>query len=261
MKGDLLMRRTAPLLAAALPILVLLGACGDDDSKEETAPRTAAESLAIVSPAEGASIKGNVVTLDVEPRDIAIVKPDGDTSGRTGHYHVFIDRDAVAPGEVIPREAGVVHTADDPITITGLAPGSHRLVVVYGNGVHARIGTAEAERTVLVEGPSVKASAPATVAAGQPVTVTMEVDGLSLVKADGDTSGRSGHLHLFVDTPPTPAGQPIPLGDARIIHTADTTATIPDLPPGEHTIWVVAGDGTHVPLAAGVKDKVTVTVT
>jgi hypothetical protein len=254
------MTRRTPLLAAGLALLALLAGCGDDDS-DQTKPKSTADPLAILSPADGASVQGNVVTLDVEPRDIAIVKADGDTSGRTGHYHVFIDRDPVAPGAAIPTEAGIIHTTDDPITITGLTPGTHRFVVVYGNGAHARIGTAAAERTVKVEGPSVKASAPATVAAGQPVTVTMTVDGLSVVKADGDTSGRTGHLHLFVDRPPSPPGEPIPVGDAKIIHTAESIITLSDLSPGEHTIWVVAGDGTHVPLPAGVRDKVTVTVT
>lgn len=257
------MTRRLPFLVAALPLLALLAGCGDDDSDETTTTKvkSTADPLAILSPADGESVQGNVVTLDVEPRDIAIVKADGDTSGRRGHYHVFIDRDAVAPGAAIPKEPGIIHTTDDPIVITGLSPGTHRFVVVYGNGAHARIGTAEAERTVKVEGPSVKASAPATVAAGQPVTVTMEVEGLSVVKADGDTSGRTGHLHLFVDRPPSPAGEPIPAGDPNVIHTAESTVMLSDLSPGEHTIWVVAGDGTHRPLPAGVRDKVAVTVT
>lgn len=248
-------------LLAAVSVLALLTACGDDDEAVQTAPQAKAEPLTIASPASGSVVKGNVVSLDVEAKDIEIVKADGDTSGRTGHFHVFINRDPVPDGAAIPREAGIVHTTDDPISLTGLPVGTHRLVVVYGNGAHARIGTAQAETTVKVEGPSVKASAPATAPAGEPVNVSMTVEGLSLVKADGDTAGRTGHLHLFVDKAPTPAGQPIPAGDPKIIHTAETTAAISDLTPGEHTIWVVAGDGVHMPLSGGaVMDKVTVTV-
>lgn len=247
-------------LLATVSLLTLLAACGGDDETEETTAAPKAEPLSIVSPAAGSAVRGNVVSLDVEAKDITIVKADGDTSGRTGHFHVFIDRDPVPPGAVIPREAGIVHTTDDPITLTGLTVGNHRLVVVYGNGAHVRIGTAQAETTVKVDGPSVKASAPATLRAGEPLNLSMTVEGFSLVKADGDTSGRSGHLHLFVDRAPTPPGQPIPLGDPKIIHTSETTTAIPDLAPGEHTIWVVAGDGVHMPLSAGVMDKVTVTV-
>jgi hypothetical protein len=108
-------------------------------------------------------------------------------------------------------------------------------------------------------GPSVDASAPATSPAGEPVVITVKVDGISLVKADGDTSGATGHLHVFIDRDPTPAGQPIPV-EAGIIHTAESTIPVPDLAPGVHTLWVVAGDGTHSPLAPRVMDKVTVTV-
>jgi hypothetical protein len=42
------------------------------------------------------------------------------------------------------------------------------------------------------------------------------------------------------------------------LRTADALAGL--LVPGEHTIWVVAGDGIHTPPAAGVMDKVTVAV-
>ncbi|MGH9190331.1 MAG: DUF4399 domain-containing protein, partial [Acidimicrobiales bacterium] len=77
--------------------------------------------------------------------------------------------------------------------------------------------------------------------------------------ADGDRSGKSGHLHVFVDRPPTPAGQAIPV-EPGIIHSAATTIEVPGLAPGEHTLWVVAGDGTHVPLDPSVMDKLTVTV-
>jgi len=191
---------------------------------------------------------------------MSIVKADGNTSGRTGHYHVFVDRDLVAPGATIPREAGIVHTTDDPVVLTGLGMGTHRIAVVYGDGNHARIGTTQAEITVNVEGPSLDATAPATSAAGRPVVIDVKVQGLTLVKADGDTSGRTGHLHLFVDREATPAGQAIPV-EAGIIHSAETKIEVANLAAGEHTLWVVAGDGAHKPLDPKVMDKLTVTVT
>jgi len=252
-------------VALATLALTLMAACGDDDKPIAGPDTTAAPvvsagpSLSIVAPPVGAAIKGNVVALDMVSTGLEIVKADGDTSGRSGHYHVFIDRDPVAPGALIPVEANVVHSADDPIVISGLGMGAHRLAVVLGDGTHARMGTAVAETTVNVEGPSVDVSAPATSPAGQPVELTVNVDGLTLVKADGDTSGATGHLHVFIDREPTPAGQPIPV-EAGIIHTTETTISVPDLAPGAHTFSVVAGDGTHSPLNPPVMDKVTVTV-
>ncbi|HEX7275999.1 MAG TPA: DUF4399 domain-containing protein [Acidimicrobiales bacterium] len=255
-------------VAAATVALALLAACGDDDpatttTASTTGPRAttpaAGPTLSIVGPAAGTVVEGNVVSLDLASTGITIVKADGDTSGRSGHYHVFIDRDPVAPGAVIPVEAGIVHSADDPVVLTGLGIGTHRLSVIIGDGTHARLGSTVAETTVDVRGPSIDASAPATSPAGQPVVVTVKVEGLAIVAADGDTSGTTGHLHVFVDRDPTPAGQPIPV-EAGIIHTTATTIPVADLAPGPHTLWVVAGDGLHNPLAPRVMDKVTVTV-
>lgn len=260
------MRRGA-IWAAVAAAAVLAGCAGvqRDDAPTDTSETTGVTdsspaALRIASPAPGSVVKGNVVNLDFEGTGVAIVKADGDMSGGTGHYHVFVDRDPVAPGETIGREAGIVHTTDDPLVLSGLTVGSHRLVAVYGDGAHSRLGDAQAETTVDVQGPSVDATAPATAAAGQAVKVEVKVEGLPLVKADGDTSGRTGHLHVFIDRAPTPAGQAIPV-EAGIIHSASPTIDVPGLAAGEHTLWVVAGDGAHVPLDPKVMDKLTVTVT
>lgn len=256
------MRIRRMAVGSAAAALLLAGCTGaQEETDETTATSEASEAtLSIIEPASGTTVEGNVVTLDIEGSGVEIVKADGDTSGRTGHYHVFIDRDPVAPGEVIGREAGIVHTTEDPIVLPGLSVGRHRLAVVYGDGTHQRLGDALDETNVEVKGPSIDATAPATVAEGQPVIVEVELVGFSLAKADGDTSGRTGHLHVFVDRPPTPAGQPIPV-EPSIIHSAATSIEVPGLDTGEHALWVVAGDGTHVPLAPAVMDKVTVTVT
>lgn len=251
------MVRTAStrIVAGAAALLALLGAC----STKKTEPKQpAGPSLSIASPATGTSVKGNVVSLDMTVGGVTIVKADGDTSGKTGHFHVFIDREPLAAGQTIPKEAGIVHSADDPIKLTGLAVGEHALTVVLGDGTHARIGNASAKVTVKVEGPSVDASAPATGTAGQPVVVDVKVEGVTLFAADGDTSGATGHLHLFVDRDPILTG-PIPK-EAGIIHTKDLKVPVPDLAAGDHTIWVVLGDGTHTAFDPPVLDKVTVTV-
>ncbi|MFN2506011.1 MAG: DUF6130 family protein [Acidimicrobiales bacterium] len=254
-------------VAVSAAFVLVLGACGDSDEPATTAPSIPAtstptasgSSLSILTPATGSVVKGNVVSLDLEAKGVAIVKADGDTSGRTGHYHVFLDRDPVAGGAAIPKETGIVHTTDDPVVLAGLAVGTHRIVVVYGDGAHARLGTVQAEATVRVDGPSLDATSPATSPTAQPVVVDVKVEGLTIVKADGDTSGRTGHLHVFVDREPTPAGEAIPV-ESGIIHSAETRIDVPNLAPGEHTLWVVAGDGTHSPLNPRVMDKLTVTV-
>jgi hypothetical protein len=218
-------------------------------------------SLQIKSPSNFQTVNGNVVKLSMGVSGLKIVKPDGDSSGRTGHFHVFIDRNPVATGTTVGKETGIVHSETNPIVVTGLTPGWHRLLVVPGDGTHRRLGTAEAAINVDVIGPSVTASVPAVVPAGQPAVVTISVQGVKLAAATaGDTTGKSGHLHLFIDHVPTPAGKAIPKGDPTIIHTEATTVSVPDLAPGAHFIWVVLGNGVHTPFDPPVEDKVTFNV-
>jgi hypothetical protein len=205
------------------------------------------------------SVAGNVVALDLAAQGVRIVPPDGDTSGATGHYHLFIDRDPPPPGAPIPKEPGIVHTAESHVTLPGLTAGTHHIAVVLGDGAHRRLGDAVVQTDIAVRGPSVTASAPVTVNAGDPVTIELHVEGIRLTPADGDTSGGTGHLHLFVDRSPTAAGQPIPKEDG-IVHTSDTSVTLPPMAPGDHTVWVVVGNGAHVPLDPPVMAKVTFTV-
>jgi hypothetical protein len=238
-------------------VAVVAAGCGDDDDGDDAAQ--SAPTVEIVSPTTATSVKGNVVTLDFEATGIEIVKADGDTSGETGHFHVFIDKEPVAAGATIDVAAGIVHSTDDPLKITGLTTGEHKLTVVLGNGVHQRIGTASDSVDVTVEGPSVDATAPPTATAGQPVSVDVAVQGVQLVKADGDTSGRTGHLHAFIDKEPT-AGQAIALNDPMILHSATSPISVTGLAAGVHTIWIVLGNGNHVAFDPLVADKLTVTV-
>ncbi len=66
------------------------------------------------------------------------------------------------------------------------------------------MGDALLESSFTVEGPSVSVAAPASVPSGEAVPLDIEVDGLRIVAPDGDRTGQTGHLHLFVDRAPTP---------------------------------------------------------
>jgi hypothetical protein len=245
--------------------LVTAGCAGDDakdvDASTTTQARSDTPSVEIASPASGTTVKGNTVTLDLKIEGLTIVKADGDTSGKTGHIHAFIDKVPVATGAAIPKEAGVVHSADNPLVLTGLTKGEHEITVVLGDGAHNRIGNAQDSIKVTVDGPTLDATAPAVVAAGSPVRIDFKVDGVTIVKADGDTSGKTGHIHVFVDKPlPKPGDVIDKPADGSIVHTADAFVEIPNLAAGEHTFYVVLGDGNHVVLNPLVADKVTVTV-
>jgi hypothetical protein len=242
-------RRRAAVVAALLAVSAT--ACGGGASKNAqpaTTATTASASTAAVqikSPAPGTEVKGNVVVLDLSVEGVTIQPANGDTSGKTGHFHVFVDRTPVPFGQVIPKEPGIIHTTDNPVTVAGLSPGKHKLAVAIGDGTHRSISHTPAELDVTVLGPSVEATAPASVPAGQPVTVQLKATGVTIVAANGDTSGRTGHFHLFVDRPPVAPGALIPTGDPAIIHTTETSVPLKNLAPGDHVVWVVIGDGVH----------------
>jgi hypothetical protein len=250
--------------------LILVGAsCAQQEDTQE--PSTE-QSIALGDVAE--SVRGNVVTIPVNVKGLKIVKADGDTSGESGHFHVF-SGGVVDVGETIPTGPGIVHTADNPIKIYGQGPGKHTFQIVVGDGTHKRFGEELfLETTVDVKGPSVFGDAPPTIDAGEDLEVDLRAEGVEIVKADGDDSGETGHFHVIVDSASPPkAGRPIPPAGSRpprpgsglpyreqFIHTPESSATVSDLAKGEHTIWVVLGDGNHRAFEPAVMDKLTVTV-
>jgi hypothetical protein len=253
------MRTNRIRVIAAFALLVLAGSACAGVQKDEPTDDSTEASLEIGTVAR--SVKGNVVTLPVDVAGVEIVKPDGDTSGDSGHFHVFVDREPVAVGEAIPKERGVVHSADNPIKVWGLEPGEHEFTVVVGDGTHKRINDGlEDSVTVDVKGPSVWGK---PTVKGDDVTVDLMSSGVEIVKANGDRSGDSGHFHVLVD-PATPlkGGEVIPAPEeGKVYHTTEGSATITGLSKGEHILWIILGDGTHTTFDPPVMDKLTVTVT
>ena len=185
------MRNRRHLLAALLAAIALLGAAcaGDDPTVEDVAAegadnaqdaaakaREAADDAAAKAEeaAEAADeladdvgdgpdasrldldiveakVEGDTAVLTMKVGGITIVAADGDTSGKSGHFHVFIDREPLKEGETIPKEDGIVHSADNPIRVPGLTKGEHELTVVLGDGNHQRIhDEVEAETMVTI---------------------------------------------------------------------------------------------------------------
>lgn len=96
-------------------------------------------------------VEGDAAVLTMKVGGVTIVAANGDTSGKSGHFHVFVDREPVKEGETIAKEDGIVHSADNPIRVTGLSPGEHDLTVVLGDGNHSRIhGEIEAKTMVTI---------------------------------------------------------------------------------------------------------------
>ena len=260
MKGG---RRRAGVLAAVgvVAMVTALPACGGDDSAavaRELRRQSAGADLKVELPEGG--VKGNTVELTLSGAGIEIVEPDGDTSGKTGHYAVFVDSEPVAPGAKIPDgERDVIETWEDTVTVTGLTAGSHDVTVVLADGAHRRIGTLPAEVTVPVTGPSLRATAPATTERRQPVVIDVQVRGVTLAPADGSAAEGVGHVDVFVDREPGAAGAAVPV-QRGVLHTEGQRISVPDLANGEHELWLVLSTGDEVSFDPMVADKVVVEV-
>lgn len=255
------MKVRTTLIACVLLTGSIACASNDDGDTNGDAAEMAGMSMSLGD--VESSVEGNTVLIPVDIEGFDIVAADGDTSGDTGHFHVFVDREPVEVGETMPVERGIVHSPDNPILVVGLEPGEHELTVVVGDGTHKRVhGDLEESVTVDVEGPSVLGGAPATIEEGDDLQVQLSSEGVDIVAADGDTSGETGHYHVLVDpSKPPQAGDTIPEAEeGSIYHTAESSVTIEGLEPGPHVIWVVLGDGAHEAFDPPVLDKLMVTV-
>jgi hypothetical protein len=85
--------------------------------------------------------------------------------------------------------------------------------------------------------------------------------GVSPAGVTGPGTEGTGHHHLFVDAPPPVPGQVLPK-DARHLHFGKgQTETTLDLPPGKHSLQLVFGDASHMPLDPPlVSERIEVTV-
>lgn len=110
---------------------------------------------------------------------------------------------------------------------------------------------------------TIKITAPAGGASvSAPVTVSVQISGVT-VKPAAEGDPNAFHYHLLVDVDPATvvqAGQPLPTGQANIIHTADSSVPLANLAPGQHTVTAVLTKTDHVPLNPSVQDRVQFTV-
>ncbi len=127
-------------------MILFLAACGgspDADAAaaapaESAAPVEPMRSVMISSPAEGGTVDGPSVTVDLMAHGFTVV-PAGDSTPNSGHLHLFLDRDLSPAGQPIPKEPGfIVHMGDGASTYTfdSVAPGEHRLIAVVGDALH-----------------------------------------------------------------------------------------------------------------------------
>lgn len=92
------------------------------------------------------SVNGPDVTVKINPARFKALPPDQPANKHVygeGHYHLFLDLPPTAPGEVIPKTAGIFHTPDANYDIHNVTNGHHFLWVVLGYSDHLPYEQAE----------------------------------------------------------------------------------------------------------------------
>ena len=197
-----------------------------------------------------------------------VVEPSGEVNDDAGHFHILVDTDFVATGQIIPTDEMHLHYGKGQTTATlELEPGEHTLRLQFADGLHTALDGDQYIDTITViveagdESPSVRFEQPADGATvTSPFEVVMAATGLT-VEPSGEVNEGAGHFHILVDTDFTPVGQVIPTDEQNLHYgQGQTTATL-ELEPGEHTLRLQFADGLHTALDGDqYRDTITVVV-
>jgi hypothetical protein len=111
------------------------------------------DALRITSPENCEEVTGPDVEIAWEAPGLTIV-PAAEAQNETDlHAHFIIDNAyEVVAGAPIPVQDGVIHTADNPVTIEGLAPGEHTIQLVIGDPGHIPVPTLARPQVTLIVG-------------------------------------------------------------------------------------------------------------
>ena len=93
--------------------------------------------IVITEPGDGATVGPNV-TLVWNSEGVKIVKAADAKELTEGHYHVFVDTDAITGADqVIPAgNPQIIHTGANTVELKELAPGEHHVTIVLGYSNH-----------------------------------------------------------------------------------------------------------------------------
>jgi hypothetical protein len=140
-------RHPVPSRSVLILSLIVLGSLlGGSLSGCAAAP--AAPTLKIVSPADGATVKGPQVKVEASVQGFKLVPAGSAVANGEGHLHFFVDvpSSTVAVGQAIPpteSNHAIVHAGKEPLTSRELelSPGTHTITVVVGDSSHVALGT------------------------------------------------------------------------------------------------------------------------
>lgn len=258
----------APVATTAAAATAAATATATTDSAMMEQPGAQGMKISITSPANGATITANDVTLEVAVTGYTDTCDGAGTAvvEGHGHYHVLVDKSLV---DMFCKPTG-------SISFQNLKPGEHTITVVPAQNDHHEIeanassvtvnwqptaAPAELTDTSFPGAPSITIVSPK---AGDTISgafdVTVEVKNFNL---SCDLYGRAdviayGHWHLNFDTNAGPMMGMVTMVGMSCEQTFHATTT--GLTPGAHTLIATLMGTGHAPIQPEVASKVEVTV-
>ena len=225
----------------------------------------AGPSVRFVTPQDGAVVSP---TFRVEMAAQGLtVEPAGEIHEDAGHFHILVDTDFVAPGELVPFDDHHLHFGKGQLTTTlELTPGVHVLRLQFANGAHLALDGPQYRDTITVTVRRLPAQRPLCDAAGRRGRVAhvrrqMAAQGLTVEPA-GEIHEDAGHFHILVDTDFVAPGELVPFDDQHLHFGKGQLTTTLELAPGEHVLRLQFANGAHLALdGPQYRDTITVTVT
>lgn len=102
------------------------------------APAVGGPSVKFSSPTEGATVSG-LFAVKVTVTGLMLIPAATPSAAGQGHLHIIVDDNAPAPGQPVPRDDNHIHLGTGASEYTfakALAPGKHKLVVVFAGSDH-----------------------------------------------------------------------------------------------------------------------------
>ncbi|MEM7535244.1 MAG: DUF4399 domain-containing protein, partial [Chloroflexota bacterium] len=241
-------------------------AATEEDGEEAAAEEEVAPNVYFQQPTNNAIVPPTF-TVKMAAGGLA-VDPAGDIVEGSGHMHILVNEDFIAPGEVIVNDETHLHYGDASlVTEVTLEPGTYTLRLQFANGAHIALEGDEYRDEITVEVAEDAADQSVRFVTPQegdtvtsPFDVEMAATGL-MVEPAGDIVDGSGHMHILVNEDFVEAGEVIVNDETHLHYGKAQLVTTVELEPGEYTLRLQMANGAHIALEGDqYRDEITITV-
>ena len=155
------------------------------------------DAVRITSPENCAEVAGPEVEIAWEAPGLTIVPAKEAKTETDLHAHFIVDNAyEVVEDAPIPMQDGVIHTAANPVTIGGLAPGLHTIQLVIANPGHVPVADLARPKLTIVVSDEGMATPAAEAAAQSADAATIVMRDIFFEPVAGDHPGRyRRHAH------------------------------------------------------------------